>query len=173
MMFAGKRVRETGVPQDSCLSPELASAYFYDAYEVRQGQGGRSGESALQVALRLAGTAPPWFDFLMTTRNRIVGWFGLKNLGRLSAVDRNKAPGDYRIGDRIGIFTLLSVTPEEVILGDDDKHLRAQISVFKRRNVTISTVVHVHNFLGRAYLFFVIPAHRLIVPPLLKRLATV
>lgn len=170
MMVAGKRVRETAVPQDSCLSAQLETAYFYDAYEVRQKE---CDESALQVALRLAGTAPGWFDFLMMLRNRIVGLFGLKNLGRLSAVDRRKAPGDYRVGDRIGIFTLLSVTPEEVVLGDDDKHLRAQISVFKRNNVTISTVVHVHNFLGRAYLFFVIPAHRLLVPPLLKRLATV
>ena len=172
MMFAGKRVRETGVPQESRLFDELATAYFYDAYEIRLG-GSESDETALQVALRLAGASPPWFDFLLVLRNRIVALCGLKDVGRLSAVDRSKAPGDYRVGDRIGIFTLLSISPDEVVMGDDDKHLRAQISVFKRRNVTISTVVHVHNFLGRAYLFFVIPAHRLVVPPLLKRLATV
>jgi hypothetical protein len=69
----------------------------------------------------------------------------------------------------------VSLSEDEVVLGDDDKHLRAHVSVYKARgkqqNVTLSTVVHVHNFLGRAYLFFVIPAHRLIVPPLLARLA--
>ena len=170
MIFGGRHVRETGVPEGSRLFEDIGTAYFYDAYEVRQEE---NGESALQVALRLASSAPPWFDFLMTARNRIVGWFGLKNLGKVSAVERGKAPADYRVGDRIGVFTLLSVSPWEVVLGDDDKHLRAQVSVYKRGNVTISTVVHVHNFLGRAYLFFVIPAHRLIVPPLLKRLATV
>jgi hypothetical protein len=168
MMFAGKAVRETGVPSESRVYEDAGTAYFYDAYEVQQGE---NGESALQAALRLGSVTPSWFDFLMTTRNRIVGWFGLKNLGKFSAIDRSKAPDDYRVGDRVGIFTLSSISPEEVILVDDDKHLRAQISVFKRCNVTISTVVHVHNFLGKAYLFFVIPAHRLIVPPLLKRLA--
>ncbi|HEX8957843.1 MAG TPA: DUF2867 domain-containing protein [Burkholderiaceae bacterium] len=170
MMFADNKVRETDVPPGSRVYEETASAYFYDAFEVLQAE---SGESALQVALRLASSTPRWFDFLMTTRNRIVGWFGLKNLGKLSSVDHGKAPGDYRVGDRIGIFTLFSISPEEVVLGDDDKHLRARISVFKDRHVTVSTVVHVNNFLGRAYLFFVIPAHRLIVPPLLKHLATV
>jgi len=170
MMFAGKAVRETGVPSGSRVYGEAATAYFYDAYEVQQEQ---NDESALQVARLLALATPSWFDFLMTTRNRVVGWFGLKNLGKFSAIERDKPLEDYRVGDRVGIFTLLSISPEEVVLGDDDKHLRAQISVFKQRNVTISTIVHVHNFLGRAYLFFVIPAHRLIVPPLLKRLAPV
>ncbi len=170
MMFAGKAVRETGVPSGSRVYGATATAYFYDAYEVQQGE---NGESALQAALRLASSTPSWFDFLMTTRNRIVGWFGLKNLGKLSAIDRSKPLDEYRVGDRVGIFTLLSISPEEVTMGDDDKHLRALISVFKQRNVTVSTVVHVHNFLGKAYLFFVIPAHRLIVPPLLRRLAAV
>ncbi|HEX7640736.1 MAG TPA: DUF2867 domain-containing protein [Burkholderiaceae bacterium] len=170
MMFAGKKVRETAVPSASRVYQDTASAYFYDAFEVRQAE---SGESALQVALRLARVTPRWFDSLLMMRNRVVSWFGLKNLGKLSAVDPDKALGDYRVGDRIGIFTIYSISPEEVILGDDDKHLRARISVFKERNVTVSTVVHVNNFLGRAYLFFVIPAHRLIVPPLLSHLATV
>jgi len=172
MLLGGKKVRSSGVPPASRVNADLASAYFSDAYQIMQSGDDRS---ALDIALQLAATAPPWFDFLMSTRNRIVGWLGLKNLGRLSAIDRDKPHADYKVGDRVGIFSIVSMSDDEVVLGDDDKHLRAHVSVYKERgtqqNVTLSTVVHVHNFLGRAYLFFVIPAHRLIVPPLLARLA--
>lgn len=172
MLTGPKKVRATGVPARSRVNADLATAYFADAYEVMQSGGERS---ALDVALQLASTAPAWFDFLMTTRNRIVGLFGLKNLGRPSAIDRDKPHADYKVGDRVGVFSIVSLSEDEVVLGDDDKHLRAHVSVYKeqgrQQNVTLSTVVHVHNFLGRAYLFFVIPAHRLIVPPLLARLA--
>ncbi len=171
-----KKVRLTNVPQESRVFPEVATAYFADAYQVMQKN---NDKTALDVALQLASGAPGWFDFLMTTRNRIVGLFGLKNLGRMSAIDRNKPHGDYRVGDRAGIFSIVSMSENEIVLGDDDKHLHVHVSVYLEpgkqagmaNNVAVSTVVHVHNFLGRAYLFFVVPAHRLIVPPLLAPLA--
>jgi hypothetical protein len=38
-----------------------------------------------------------------------------------------------------------------------------------QNKVAITTVVHVNNFLGRFYLFFVVPVHKIIVPALLSR----
>jgi hypothetical protein len=57
---------------------------------------------------------------------------------------------------------------------DDDKHLRVQVSLFKsirggQATVSISTVAHIHNALGRVYMAVVGPVHGLIVPPMLKQ----
>ncbi|MEH6534724.1 MAG: DUF2867 domain-containing protein, partial [Photobacterium frigidiphilum] len=98
---------------------------------------------------------------------------GLKNLGHLGAVVTAKPAGEYQIGDRVGIFTLLSISDNEVILGDADKHLDVKVSVYKESKegnlIAISTVVHVHNLLGKVYMSIVTPVHKLIVPSSITR----
>ncbi len=105
----------------------------------------------------------------MATRNRVVSIFGLKNLGGFSQIDAKKMESDYRPGDRVGIFTIISRSANEVLLGDKDKHLNVVVSVHKRVEadsgmtlVTVTTVVHVKNWLGRLYMLPVAPAHRVI-----------
>ncbi|MBI3524076.1 MAG: DUF2867 domain-containing protein [Betaproteobacteria bacterium] len=132
------------------------------------------GRSALEIYLDVVCRTPAWVNFLMATRNHIVSLFGLKNLGHLGDGTRSKPVSAYRVGDRVGIFSLLSLTDEEIILGDSDKHLDVKVSVCKlnpgaRESIAISTVVHIHNLLGRVYMFFVAPVHRLIVPATLAR----
>ncbi|WP_269190055.1 DUF2867 domain-containing protein [Vibrio nigripulchritudo] len=58
---------------------------------------------------------------------------------------------------------------------DDDKHLNVKVSLFledkgEYTKVYATTTVHVYNMLGRAYMFFVTPAHKVIVPASLKNL---
>ena len=109
----------------------------------------------------------------MTTRNKVVSLLGLKDLGKLAEKINEKSADEYQVGDRIGIFTLLFISDNEVILADSDKHLDVKLSVHKADNssdvVTISTVVHVHNLLGKAYMLFVEPMHKLIVPATIKK----
>jgi hypothetical protein len=160
------------VPIDSILHSQLADAYFYDAYAVPSTN---PASSILEIYLKAVARTPAWINFLMTTRNRIVGLFGLKNLGRMGDVVVSKQAADYRVGDRIGIFSILSLSDREMVLGDTDKHLTAKVSLHRSAGehpmLTASTVVHVHNFLGRAYLFFVVPVHKVIAPAMLARLA--
>lgn len=70
----------------------------------------------------------------------------------------------------------LSISDDEIILGDSDKHLDVKVSVCKiaqdgRQSVAVTTVVHIHNLLGRIYMLFVAHVHRLIVPASLVRAA--
>jgi Protein of unknown function (DUF2867) len=122
--------------------------------------------------MQTVGNTPGWVNALMSLRNRVVGLFGLKNLGALGDV---RAVDDYRVGDRVGIFTLLFQTEQEVILGDLDKHLEVRVSVRKMQNnsgtalLAVSTAVHEHNTLGKIYMFFVGPIHKIIVPAVLRR----
>ncbi|MDB6142564.1 MAG: Protein of uncharacterized function [Pseudomonas sp.] len=142
-------------------------ASYYDAYQV---QTPVNNGSILKLAMQVLGSTPPWINFLMLTRNRVVGLFGLKNLGGMRDVRRDKAVEDYRIGDRVGIFTLLYLADNEVILGDNDKHLEVRVSLFRQGSeLTVTTVVLNHNWLGRVYMLFVKPAHKVIVRVMLRQ----
>ncbi len=159
------------VPLASNIGKQLQGADFFDSYEMPLEHAGRS---ALEIYLGVVRKTPAWVNFLMATRNRVVSLFGLKNLGHLGALNTLKAASDYRIGDRVGIFTLLSCTDNEVIMGDSDKHLDVKISICKftkggKESVATTTVVHIHNLLGRIYMLFVVPLHKVIVPAVLVR----
>lgn len=167
------KARASEVPPFSALRPSLGSAYFYDCYSIALPP---DDSSPLDTYLRVVARTPRWIDFLMNVRNAIVARLGLKNMGALSGIAPGKPAQAYRIGDRAGIFRLLELHEHEVILGETDKHLDVKISVAKQHTpagttVSVSTVVHVHNALGRLYMFFVTPAHRIIAPATVSRLA--
>jgi hypothetical protein len=131
--------------------------------------------TAMEMYLDAVRQTPGWVNFLMSLRNRGGGVGGFKNLGSMGGGGAGKAAAEYKPGDRAGIFTVLRVSDNEVILGDDDRHLRVQVSVCKVRHdgrdaVAVSTVVHLHGLLGRLYMIPVAPMHKLIVPAVLRRL---
>ncbi|HEX5357385.1 MAG TPA: DUF2867 domain-containing protein [Aquabacterium sp.] len=163
------------VPSFSVLKESLPTAYFHDCYAVKLPQDDRT---PLELYLSVVSRTPRWIDFLMNTRNKIVAQIGLKDMGPLSGVDRSKPASAYRVGDQAGIFKLMTQNDREVILGETDKHLDVKISVARQEcsdgiTVYVSTVVHVHNALGRLYMLFVTPAHRVIAPATVSRLALV
>jgi len=145
-------VEESSIPQASTISKELSGAYYSDCYSFHTKQPNRK---ALRIWLDHAAKIPKWINFLMACRNKIVSVMGLKNLGHLGDIDRNKPLDKYKVGDRVGIFTLIVLSDNEIILGDSDKHLDVKVSVFKENReselILMSTVVHIHNFSGKLY----------------------
>ena len=163
-------VQTIAIPKDCALYHTLDSAQFYDAHELRQTR--TTPASALAIWLTQIRNTPRWVELLMRLRNRIVGWFGLKNLGDLSGLNLDKKESDYRVGDRLGIFTIVHIEHDELIVGDSDKHLDVKLSFMVKeagQRLIIATVVHEHNRLGALYMFFVRPMHRLIAPAVLRR----
>jgi hypothetical protein len=159
------------VPPATRISSEIVGSDFHDCYLMPLAHGGRS---ALEIFLATVARSPRWVEAMMAVRNRVVGLFGLKNLGNLGSLPPLKQAAAYKVGDRVGIFTLLSATDDEVILGDSDKHLDVKVSLCKvmrdnREAVAVTTVVHIHNLLGRAYMLFVAPMHRIIAPAVMRR----
>ncbi len=108
----------------------------------------------------------------MALRNVIVRQIGLKDVGPMMALT-DKPAQDYRVGDRLGIFSITGSTASELLLGIDDRHLDVRVSVLKqggvRPSLVISTVVKVHNWLGRAYMAPVGRIHPLVVKALMRR----
>lgn len=161
----------TDIPQESEISKYLAGAHLYDAFEVPVDA---SGRSALQVYIDLMSATPGWVNRLLEARDKLVGIVGLKNLGHLDNIDPSRPVESYRPGDHVGIFSIVSISDREVVLSEVDSHLDAKVSLCKTREgengvIVFSTVIHIRNLLGRAYMVFVWPLHKLIVPALLGR----
>ncbi|MDO9360799.1 MAG: DUF2867 domain-containing protein [Polaromonas sp.] len=160
--------RAVPIPAACALAGQQDKADFADAWETLVPA---SSLSATQIYRALTRQTPGWINALMRLRNWIVQLVGLKNLGALYDVPAGEAVP----GKRMGLFEVVSCTPDELVLQDDDKHLVVRLSVFKQVHdaahdkLTLSTVVHVHNRLGKVYMLFVGPAHKLIAPAVVRR----
>jgi hypothetical protein len=111
----------------------------------------------------------------MHVRDMIVARFGLKTGKQLAMI-----AGDAK-AERVGIFRIYGTNETEIVVGEDDRHLDFRVSVLcsggrapdTMPQLTISTVVHCHNLLGRAYLLVIAPFHRMVVKASLRRAAQI
>ena len=168
------RAIRSDVPPESAINARLPGAYFHDCYVISVPDTTRTALSHFLTALA---NTPPWVNSLMALRNKVVRFAGLKDLGGLGELSPSKPASTYAPGDRVGIFTLISNSPNEALLGDRDKHLDVVLSVYKHPSgqggvqpISVTTVVHIHNLLGRIYMLPVTPLHRLIAPAVLTRI---
>jgi len=162
------------VPPKSAINTRLAGAFFYDCYVISIPD---TTPAALDYFLTALANTPPWVNSLMALRNKIVRFVGLKDLGGLGDLNTSKPASAYAPRDRVGIFTLISNSPNEALLGDHDKHLNVVLSIYKHppeqngaQSISVTTVVHIHNLLGRIYMLPVTPLHKLIAPAVLNRI---
>jgi hypothetical protein len=121
---------------------------------------------ARRAAEKMLARGPRWIETLMTLRNRLVAPFGLKT----------PLPTGTGATDTIGIFPVLSESPNRLVAGFNDKHLdfRVVVDVASSghgQRVTATTLVLTHNLLGRVYLAIILPFHRLIVRTMLRQVA--
>jgi hypothetical protein len=140
----------------------LAGAQFMDAYRVDIGA---QGLDARQACVRMVLHGPRWIDALIRLRNILVTPFGLKTSG-----EGAPAPGGM-----IGLFPVVSESAERLVAGFNDTHLDFRIVVdvatcASGRQVTSTTLVRTHNFLGRAYLALIMPFHKLVVRGMMGRI---
>jgi hypothetical protein len=132
----------------------LAGAQFIDAFRVEIGA---AAVNAREACTRMVLHGSRWIDALTQLRNILVSPFGLKTSG-----EGAPAPGGL-----IGLFPVLSETPERLVAGFDDYHLDFRIVVDVAgeatiRNVTVTTLVKTNNLLGRTYLTLITPFHKLV-----------
>jgi Protein of unknown function (DUF2867) len=142
----------------------LPGAQFIDAYSITVND---AALDARHAAEKMAARGPRWIEALLRLRNRLVAPFGLKTA----------VPTGSSAPDRVGIFPVISDRPDRLVAGLDDAHLDFRLVVDvagsgTERRVTATTLVLTHNLLGRAYLKIILPFHRLIVPSMLRKVAS-
>jgi hypothetical protein len=138
----------------------LAGTQFGDAFRI--GVDGTALD-ARRAAEKMLARSPRWIEGL-ALRNHMVAPFGLKT----------PVPGETKPTGRIGIFPVISETPDRLVAGLDDKHLDFRIVVDvvtlgQGQDITATTLVRTHNLLGKVYLATIMPFHRLIVRALLRQ----
>jgi hypothetical protein len=167
------RVTLVSLPPESRIAKAYALTNLADAYSIELPTGASTNPELL--ARFIFSHQAPWISYLMVVRDAVVGKAGLKTAKALTALGAASGTG------RLGIFKIYSTSPTEVVLGEDDKHLDFRLSVLcthqpspgGKRHLTLSTVVHCHNRLGRLYILLIAPFHRLVVQSSLRQAARV
>jgi Protein of unknown function (DUF2867) len=167
------KITKTILPTLSILNTSTQKYDYVDSFEG-DFQDIENKITPETVARAFFSTAPTWVQSLFALRNKLVALIGLKTaddaLDRQTLLDNCK----FEKGDRLGLFQIFDKNENEIIIGEDDKHLDFRVSLFIKKEtestkvLTISTTVVFHNWLGRLYFLPVKPFHGLIVPVMLR-----
>jgi len=161
------------LPAQSSVTHLYERVHLADAFAILLPASGSADPEVL--ARFLFAQQPAWVGGLMRVRDALVACFGLKTGRQLAAL----ASGAQAA--RVGIFRIYASSASEIVLGEDDRHLDFRVSVLysggaargSGARLTVSTVVHCHNLLGRSYILSIAPFHRLVVKASLRRAARI
>lgn len=154
------KVDRIAIPAETALSSWFASAQLADAYAIRLPAAASSDPTALASAA--LGSLPSGSSAIVFVRDILVRPLGIKTTSAIAEAGRST----HRA--LIGFFPVLERLGDEIILGEDDRHLDFRISLMVRergghRELVWTSVVRTHGFLGNAYLAAVRPFHRLAI----------
>jgi hypothetical protein len=93
-------------------------------------------------------------------RDVMVTPFGVKTSGEVRASRADN--------ERVDFFPVQWESNDEIVLGEDDRHLDFRLSLIRRSSpsgtqLIATTVVHSHNAFGLTYLNVISPFHHLVV----------
>ncbi len=169
MPIASTCATQVALPAQSRVNQIFPSVQLADAFAIRLPLGACADPAVL--AHFIFSHQPAWIGHLTKVRDSIVARFGLKTAGELALAN----------SQRIGLFRIYSASPTEIVVGEDDVHLDFRVSLLcteaepreTGRQLTVSTVVHCHNLLGRTYLTIIAPFHREVMRASLRRAAQI
>jgi hypothetical protein len=155
-------ITECEVPSSGGLGRDLIDhSYFRDSYRAPMN---RPDLEITQVFFAIFGHKPIWVKLLLIARNAVarLGGLDVPTVGEiLNPVFRDR----YVVGDKIGPWPIFFIDDDEIVAGENNKHLDFRVSVLKARDgetvsVVVSTICTVHNWFGKVYLFVIAPFHR-------------
>ena len=154
------KIYEVKIPESSSYTKYISDVDYSDAYKVRL----KNLELSIEeIYNNVFSYVPSWIMRLMVFRNKIVSIFGLKT----DTVLNDKK--SLKVGERFGIFKIYSIEENEIIAGDDDKHLDFRVSVLKKdEELIVSTLVHYNNIFGKVYMTLIKPFHKLVIKVMIK-----
>lgn len=163
------RVVEDQVPKACEVFSSLRQVDFCDAYRAPVSKPGIGPQEVYEAVFD---HPPSWVRHLFTVRGWMASALRLKHV---HLADASGEPGrTYSVGQRAGMFSVVAINTNELIVGDDDTHLNFRISVYRSSSngaeaVTISTAVQINNFVGTAYMAAIKPFHKHLARLMLQR----
>jgi len=167
-MAPNVQVKEVPVPVACNLFRALKAVHFCDAFQAPVSNPELGPQDAYRAVF---GCAPAWVSMLLKMRGMVAFLLGLRHGGEASFEVTPDAR--YEIGQRVGRFLIRSIERNELIVGENDKHLDFRISIYRSslngvETVTVSTAVEIHNTIGRIYMLVVEPFHRCIARAMMQ-----
>jgi hypothetical protein len=165
-------ISKSQIPAASALHQMYPQAYYWDAHEVPLHE---ADMPVHKIYLEIFSHYPVWAKVALTARGRLGKLFGVKGPA-FADLEDSEWRDTYRIGEKIGRFTLLYQSEYEIITGENDRHLDFRVSVMKMQNgktgtVILSTIVQPRNIFGKIYLLLIEPFHRFGIKTLLSSAA--
>ncbi len=169
------KIIETTLPNHSLLNSSGNTFDYVDSFQASLYDHGNKFTST-DIGRAFFSSGPKWVERLFALRNKMVSIFGLKTSGDITKRERHLQNFKCEPGEHMGLFKVFAKTENEVILGEDDKHLNFRVSLFlaphasgtKNKDITLTTTVEFNNWFGKLYFLPVRPFHKLIVPTMLK-----
>ena len=150
-----------GYPAGSLITGEMESVDYFDSYVIES----KTDEPVDQIVKRMF-ALPSWVRFLLRLRYFLIA----KPFGLRTGTLKERTDGSDFVR-----MTVIHRNENEIVMGDDDKHLYYRLSVMKRHTkplteIALTTVVRFHNNWGRIYFAFIRPFHKIIVKSILRRM---
>ncbi len=156
-------VEKSALDANSRLNGLFRQGDFLDCYSVSIGS--QENPPITEIAQRIFVGFPLWIRALLLARDLSVLPLGLKTT--LSLPNKKRFRDQIRPGDAINFFPVQSIEDDEIVLGEDDRHLDFKISVRRSPGaagrISLATWVRTHNRLGDLYLKTILGFHVLIV----------
>lgn len=162
------KVKKAGIDKEFIVNKYLPANYS-DAFECIAPLADEITPDDLQIAFW--GGEKGWVKFLFNLRNTLVKPFGL------TPAEEDQLSSFTACIKEGGKYNKASVTDKslnETVILLDDKHLKAYLSAHisqaenNLKRITLTTVVHFHNWLGYAYFYSIKLFHCLVVKAMLK-----
>lgn len=159
---------ENDIPRSSIISSDFGRIDYADSYMAEMDFGAHTVD---YLTAKFFISIPGWAKSLLKLRNFLVRFIGLHGDG-LPQVDEPDPAVRYEPGNQAVFFTVLSRNENEIVMGEQDKHLDFRTSMLidrESKRIYVNTIVHFHNALGRNYFKPVKPFHKLIIKSMLKK----
>lgn len=140
-------------PDASMINKNMDRIDYSDSYSVKI-----ASDYPVDVITDKILALPGWVKFLLKVRYYLIAIpFGLNS-------GKKEVPVLYK-------------NDNEIVLGENDKHLYYRISIFKGNGnypvIHLTTNVKFNNLLGKVYFIFIKPFHKLVVKSLLKKITNI
>ena len=161
------------IPPDSLISEALSRIDFSDNYGIKISSAYPVEQEELPILFFKS--FPKWVEILLYIRESLAKIIGLKTAEGMN-IEKQIREFKADKGQSIALFKVYGKTSQELMLGQDDRHLDFRLSIFTVKEgdfteISLATTVQFNGWLGKAYFVPVKPFHKIIVRLTLKRLA--
>lgn len=160
------------IPANS-LAEKYLPADYSEAYEMIVEKNSQLTPDNLLIAFWT--DFPAWVRRLFSLRDILVKPFGLKGADDNYSTFQQKFTEMVRTGGSYQVMSLSAKSENETVMQLTDKHLTTELSchtenaVENKLKISIITIVHYHNALGKIYFAVIKPFHIIIVKAIMKR----